>query len=144
MDVHGCPLLGIVWLNLVPHSCTHLYSTPSPLRALVFTTFSMSISDHQLIYSCPDRPPALPNYSLTQAVGLTRTRKKKQKDQGQIYYSILQSPVSATLTTIPILRFLQKLYCITLTTNPSWPVHTAECRSSVGREMEDYHPRWPK
>jgi len=103
----------------------------------------MSIPDHQLIYSCPDRPPALPNYSLTQAVGLIRTRKKKQKDQGQIYYSILQLTVSATLIIIPILRFLQ-IFFITLTANPSWPVHTAECRSSVGREMEDSHSRWPK
>lgn len=65
---------GIVWLNLVPHPCTPLYSTPFPPAGLGLCDISnvdpTPAACQHLVYSCPDHLPVLPNYNLTRAVGL--------------------------------------------------------------------------
>lgn len=80
----------------------------------------MSISGQRLIYSCPDRPAVLPNYSLTQAVGFTEAPPKplakgQNHQLGTGRRNLVTVFFTSTRTSFLFLR----------TPNPSWPGHTA-------------------
>jgi len=80
-DVHGCPMSTTRQRPVLPGSTLYpmhrLHFIPRPCGFRFSRHFiCRSHPGSGRIYSCPDRLPALPNYNLTQTVGLSTNTDK--------------------------------------------------------------------